>query len=324
MQNGSRVEAVYDVPDDAWYWRQNGHPTMPLSALIEVALQPCGWLGAYVGSPLSTETDLLFRNLSGRATVLAEVTPSTKALRTRATLTTISRVGDLIVESFEVEVEADETRVMTLSTVFGYFPPDAFHAQVGLPASPAERTALARPYARQVDLTSRPARYCGDGPLRLAGPQLLMLDRVTGYWPDGGRAGLGRLRAEKDVDAGQWFFAAHFFQDPVQPGSLGIEAMNQLLQYYMIERNLGAGLHQPRFEPARLGDQLTWTYRGQVVPTSSRVTIELEILEVGTDDAGRYAAAEAWLWVDGVRAYHVPRLATRVVRSTAAEIAEAV
>jgi 3-hydroxymyristoyl/3-hydroxydecanoyl-(acyl carrier protein) dehydratase len=37
--------------------------------------------------------------------------------------------------------------------------------------------------------------------------------------------GLGWLRAEKDVDAGDWYFKAHFFQDPVQPGSLGVQAM---------------------------------------------------------------------------------------------------
>ena len=51
----------------------------------------------------------------------------------------------------------------------------------------------------------------GPGLARLAGPMLLMLDRITGYWPDGGAAGLGRLRAEKDVDPGEWFFQAHFF-----------------------------------------------------------------------------------------------------------------
>ena len=312
MQPGSRVEAEYDLPPEAWYWRHNGSPVMPLAVLMEIALQPCGWLGAYVGSTLATDTDLLFRNLDGRCTVTAEITPDTRTLRTRAVLTTTANSAGVTIQSFDAECYADGTPVFSLSTVFGYFPKEAFDRQLGLPASAAEHAQLTEPSPYTVDLTTRPARYC-EGPLRLAGPMLLMIDRVTGYWPDGGRAGLGRLRSEKDVDPGEWFFKAHFFQDPVQPGSLGIEAMVQLLQYYMIERDMGAGVHRPRFEPVRLGEQLTWKYRGQVVPTSTRITIDLEILAVGTDDRGRYALAEAWLWVDGVRIYHAEQLGMRII-----------
>jgi 3-hydroxymyristoyl/3-hydroxydecanoyl-(acyl carrier protein) dehydratase len=64
-----------------------------------------------------------------------------------------------------------------------------------------------------------------------------MIDRITGYWPEGGNSGLGTLRAEKDVKADEWFFKAHFYQDPVQPGSLGIEALIQLVQFYMLRKN---------------------------------------------------------------------------------------
>ena len=76
---------------------------------------------------------------------------------------------------------------------------------------------------------------------------LRMLDRVSGYWPGAGEAGLGIWRGEKDVDPSEWFFKAHFFQDPVQPGSLGIEAMLQLLQFAMIERGLAEGMNAPPF-----------------------------------------------------------------------------
>jgi 3-hydroxymyristoyl/3-hydroxydecanoyl-(acyl carrier protein) dehydratase len=138
-----------------------------------------------------------------------------------------------------------------------------------------------------------------------------MIDRITGYWPDGGRAGLGRLRAEKDVDPGAWFFKAHFFQDPVMPGSLGVEAMCQLLQWYLIDRGVGAGLPGPRFEPIALNEQLTWTYRGQIVPTDRLITIELEILEIRDTTA----FATAWLWVDGRRIYRLERFGMRLVAS---------
>ena len=51
MAVGSAVVAEYDVPDEAWYFDRRRGTTMPAAALMEVALQPCGWLGCYVGSP---------------------------------------------------------------------------------------------------------------------------------------------------------------------------------------------------------------------------------------------------------------------------------
>jgi 3-hydroxymyristoyl/3-hydroxydecanoyl-(acyl carrier protein) dehydratase len=312
MQTGSWVEAEYDVPDDVWYREQNGSPAMPLSVLMEVVLQPCGWLASFVGSALTTDIDLMFRNLDGDGVVTGEILPGTRVLRTRAEITKIAQTAGMIIESFEVECFADDRPVYRMSTVFGYFPKEAFDNQVGLPPSDEERAQLAEPCARSVDLTTRPDRYCS-GSLRLAGPMLLMLDRVTGYWPDGGRAGLGRLRSEKDVDPSEWFFKAHFFQDPVQPGSLGVEAMAQLLQFYLIERDMGAGLRRPRFESVMTDHRLHWKYRGQVVPRNKLITVEVEILEVGEDERGRYAVAEGWLWADDKRIYHAPQLAMRVV-----------
>ena len=127
-----------------------------------------------------------------------------------------------------------------MTTTFGFFPNAALAAQVGLPADDEQRLRLAEAsdFRRGSD---RPPRYFG-GNLALPGPMLLMLDRITGYWPAGGTAGLGRVRAEMDVDAREWFFQAHFIHDSVQPGSLGIEAMLQTLQFYMIETRMGAGI----------------------------------------------------------------------------------
>ncbi len=317
MAVGSAVVAEYDVPDRAWYFEQNGQPAMPLSVLMEVALQPCGWLASYVGCAVEIDKDLLFRNLDGTGTITGEVTPATKVVRTHARLRDISTTGTMIIVSFDVECFADDERIFQMPTVFGFFPPEAFVDQPGLPATADERAALAAPTGPVVDLTSRPARYCA-GPLRLAGPMLLMLDRVTGYDPTGGSAGLGRLTAEKDVDAGEWFFKAHFFQDPVQPGSLGIEAMHQLLQFYLLERDAGAGMTQPRFELLTGKQPLVWKYRGQVVPAHRTISTELEITEFGADAEGRYALAKAWLWVDGRRIYSAVDVGMRVRDAAAA------
>lgn len=312
MREGSCVVAEYDVPDQAWFFEQSGGRAMPFAVLMETALQPCGWLASYVGSALTTDVDLLFRNLDGTGTVTGEVTPATRTVRTRAELTRVSRSGDLIIESFRVSCSADDVPVLALETVFGYFPQSAFDDQQGLAASADDRNRLAEPCDRTIDLTTRPDRYCA-GELCLPGPMLLMLDRITGYWPDGGSAGLGRLRSEKDVRQDAWFFRAHFFQDPVQPGSLGIEAMCQLLQFHLLERDAAAGTPHPRFEPVLPDRETAWTYRGQITPAHRLIRVDMDIVESGTDERGPYAVADASLWGDDTCIYRVRGLGMRVV-----------
>ncbi|MFF3171517.1 beta-ketoacyl synthase N-terminal-like domain-containing protein [Streptomyces sp. NPDC057900] len=312
MREGSVVVAEYDVPELAWYFEQNGGRAMPFAVLLEIALQPCGWLASYVGSALTGETDLLFRNLDGSGTVTGEVTPATRTVRTRAELTRVSSSGDMIIESFRVECAADGVPVYELSTVFGYFPRSAFDGQQGLAVSEDERARLDEPCGRTVDLTARPARYCAGEP-GLPGPMLLMLDRITGYWPGGGSAGLGRLRSEKDVRPDAWFFRAHFFQDPVQPGSLGIEAMCQLLRFHLLESGAADGVPGAVFEPVLPGRESAWTYRGQITPANRLIRVDMDIVASGTDARGPYAVADASLWGDDTCIYRVRGLGMRVV-----------
>lgn len=306
---GDSLVAEYDVPTSMWYFEQNGHPTMPLAVLMEIALQPCGCLASQVTDLRSSQESLYFRNLDGKGEVLGEVTPATRVVRTEVVLRGIARHGGMIIETFDVECRADGAPLLTFSSVFGYFPKTALDSQIGLPTSTAEELALCEPSEHAIDL----ADYLKRTRPGLPGPMLLMLDRITGYWPDGGKAGLGRLRAEKDIDAGAWYFKAHFFQDPVQPGSLGVEAVCQLLQLYLIVSGRTAGLSDPRFEPVMLGQELSWKYRGQILPTSGTMTIELEITEATADERECHAMGEAWVWVDGRRIYHLPTFGMRAV-----------
>jgi acyl transferase domain-containing protein/3-hydroxymyristoyl/3-hydroxydecanoyl-(acyl carrier protein) dehydratase len=317
MKAGAMVDAEYDIPPDAWYFDENGHATLPFAVLMEVALQPCGWLASYVGSTLSTTEDLMFRNLDGTGTLHAEIGPAAGTLRTRVKILSVSRSAGMIIETFAVECFVGEGKVYEMNTAFGFFPKTAFENQAGLPVSAAERERLASASNLLIDLRARPAKYCGGSAL-LAGPRLLMLDRITAFDPKGGKAGRGWVRAEKDVDAGEWFFKAHFFQDPVQPGSLGVEGLAQLLQWWMLETGMAEGLRCARFEPIALGRACTWKYRGQVLPSNWLITTELEVLETGEDPRGRFAVADAFLWVDGTRIYSVKNVTMRLVGDTAA------
>jgi 3-hydroxymyristoyl/3-hydroxydecanoyl-(acyl carrier protein) dehydratase len=318
---GASIEAEYDVPADAWYFQDQAPGGMPFCVLMEVNLQPCGWLATFLGFTLRNPSlalracglgeDLFFRNLDGTATVHRPVLPGAGTLRTRVTLTRFAEFQGVVIVSFETACWREGEPVCRLETSFGFFTADALARQVGLPASPQERAAIDLPGGYSVELTEQPPRYFA-GPLRLAAGPLRMIDRVTGYWPEGGRAGLGRLVAEQTVDPAAWYFKAHFYQDPVQAGSLGVEAMIQLLQFYLIEKKMHEG-GKGVFEPIATEREVAWKYRGQVVPRNKGVQVEMEVTEAGCDERGPYAVADAWLWVDGMRIYHVRGLGVRVV-----------
>lgn len=307
MRAGTQLEVEYDIPADAWYFAENGDGTMPFSVLLEAALQPCGWLALGTGIPLETAEGLRFRNLDGTGTLRLALRPGSGTLRTEVRLLEVSRSAGMFLVSFDVRSLLGDAVVFEMKTGFGFFPAEALANQVGLPTSDEERAGL-RATAPGLDLGA--LRGAGRAPL--PGPRLFMLDRVTGFWPEGGRAGLGRLRGEKDVRPEEWFLKAHFYQDPVQPGSLGLQALVQLLQCFMLERGMDRGLTRPRFEPLALGRPLTWKYRGQVVPSNRLVTTEIEVTGTGTDEAGRFAVADGWLWVDGIRIYGAQGLALRL------------
>ena len=294
---GTKIVLDYDIPHDAWYFDSNGAKVMPFCVLLEAALQPCGWLASAVGSAVPETEDLSFRNLDGTGTLHRDIAPLTaeelQTFETTVIITGISKSAGMIIESFDVQCSIAGDVIYDLKTVFGFFPDAALKNQVGLPVSTALRAEFEQTNEYSLDLTTAPTPYF-DGSLKLADPILCMIDRITGYNPVGGTNGLGWIRAEKDVDPGEWFFKSHFFQDPVQPGSLGIEAMIQVLQWYMIDQGLGKGYEQPRFTCLGLKQSMQWKYRGQVVPENKVITTTMDILEVGKDDVGCVCSSQCF------------------------------
>ncbi|HLK41687.1 MAG TPA: hypothetical protein VKU41_33295, partial [Polyangiaceae bacterium] len=163
----------------------------------------------------------------------------------------------------------------------------------------------------RVELAEQPPRFFAGAP-RMPGSLLLMVDRITGLWPNGGASGRGRIRGEKTVEPHDWFFRSHFFSDPVQPGSLGIEMMLQLLQFFAIDRELAKGMDRPYFEPLALGAPLSWKFRGQVRPENGHVITDMDIVSIEAGPEGVLVVADGSLWVDGVRCYEAKGIATRI------------
>lgn len=73
----------------------------------------------------------------------------------------------------------------------------------------------------------------GKGNAQLPLPDMLMVDRITRISPTGGTYDHGVLTAELDINPDLWFFKCHFAGDPVMPGCLGLDAMWQLVGFYL-------------------------------------------------------------------------------------------
>ncbi len=293
---GSAAVAEYDVPPGAWYFDDHGSPVMPFAVLLEVALQPCGWLASYAGGAASAGVEVVFRNLDGKGTVHREVGRSAGTLTTRARLTSVSEAGGVQLVSFEVQVSSAAGAIFTCESVFGFFTPDVMRDQPGLP-DPEPRASAPPPSERAFP--------------RLARGRLKMLDRI-GIALDGGRAGLGRAVGSRAVDASDWFFRAHFMGDPVQPGSLGLEAMAQALSALAEAKGLTDGFDRPRLEMLACGVPVAWKYRGQVLPENREVEVDVEVAEVRDEPSGTLVIGDGELRVDGKRIYRASGLSLRI------------
>jgi 3-hydroxymyristoyl/3-hydroxydecanoyl-(acyl carrier protein) dehydratase len=297
MKSGGRIEAQYDVPPDAWYFASNRQPHMPFAVLLEAALQPCGWLAAYVGSALTSPIDLSFRNLGGTATQHRRVGPDSGTLTNRVERTSVSSSAGMIIQRCGFSMSDARGPVYEGTTEFGFFSKEALSNQVGLrDAVLHEPGAAERERGRRFDYP-REAPYPDD--------TFRMIDRVDLHVPDGGPAGLGFIRGSVDVDPSAWFFKAHFFQDPVWPGSLGLESMLQLMKAVAADRWGGTV-----FENVALGRVHTWTYRGQVIPSDRAVTVDVAVTKV--DPGAKCLTADGTLTVDGRIIYRMKDFTVRV------------
>lgn len=301
LAEGATCVAEYDVPGDAWYFKAERASRMPFAVLLETGLQPCGWLAAYLGSALTSDIDLKFRNLDGNAVQHRCVTPGSGTLTTKVTITRISRSGGMIIQAYDFEISDRQGPVYTGNTVFGFFSAESLAQQVGVRG--------VQPYQPAEAEVKRAKRF--DFPQQEPFPaaQLRMIDTIELFIADGGPHQLGFIRGSKRVDPTEWFFQAHFYQDPVCPGSLGLESFQQLLKVVAAER---WGVHaETRFASPAQGERHIWNYRGQIVPENDEISVEAVVTEV--DDARRLIRADGLLTVDGRTIYRMEGFTLRLV-----------
>ncbi|MBQ1872130.1 MAG: 3-hydroxyacyl-[Succinivibrionaceae bacterium] len=112
----------------------------------------------------------------------------------------------------------------------------------------------------------------GPGNSQLPAPNMLMLDRIVDIQDSGGQHGHGYITAEMDISPDLWFFKCHFPGDPVMPGCLGLDAMWQLVGFFLGWKG-GPG----RGRAIACGKV---KFSGQVLPTSRKITYDIQIKRV--------------------------------------------
>lgn len=145
----------------------------------------------------------------------------------------------------------------------------------------------------------------GPGNAQLPLPPMLMFDRITHIDDDGGRYGKGRILAELDIHPGLWFFQCHFAGDPVMPGCLGLDALWQLIGFYLAwTGGLGRG--------RALGGGLT-EFKGEVTPDARLVSYLIDMKRVIRRGVV-LGVADAELEVDGRAIYQATDLRVGLFR----------
>ena len=127
-------------------------------------------------------------------------------------------------------------------------------------------------YSKEELITCGRGELFGEGNAQLPLPPMLMFDRIVSITDDGGKYNNGKMIAELDIREDLWFFDCHFEGDPVMPGCLGLDAMWQLLGFYLawkggIGRGRALGSNEVKFT-------------GQVLPTAKKVTYIIDLKRV--------------------------------------------
>jgi 3-hydroxymyristoyl/3-hydroxydecanoyl-(acyl carrier protein) dehydratase len=234
-------------------------------------------------------------------------------------LTNVSEAADMIIEHFDFETYRRNRKIYAGSTYFGFFTQNALAQQEGI------RGAAEQAYAFTAeDIENRYShKFIDEAPLHPEDPSadtapplamptkaIRMIDRIEAYIADGGPQGLGFIRGTKAVDPREWFFEAHFYQDPVCPGSLGIESFIQLLKFAARER--WPHLTNDHRFGLWTDTSHTWIYRGQILPENSLVTVEAVITSIH-DTPNPCIMADGFLKVDGLYIYKMQNFGIRLM-----------
>ena len=127
-------------------------------------------------------------------------------------------------------------------------------------------------YSKEELLSCSQGELFGPGNSQLPAPNMLMMDRIVTITEEGGDKGKGYIEAELDITPDLWFFDCHFPGDPVMPGCLGLDAMWQLVGFF-----LGWSKGPGKGRALGVGEV---KFTGQILPTAKKVTYKITMKRV--------------------------------------------
>jgi len=127
-------------------------------------------------------------------------------------------------------------------------------------------------YSKDDLLKSSEGGYFRPGNAQLPSPPMLMMDRITEISLEGGEFGKGHIVGELDISPALWFFSCHFASDELMPASLGLDAMWQMIGYW-----LGWSGSPGKGRAIGVGEV---EFNGQITPENTRVRYEVSMRQV--------------------------------------------
>ena len=140
----------------------------------------------------------------------------------------------------------------------------------------------------------------GPGNAKLPSPPMLMFDRITNIQADKGKYNKGLINAELDIKDELWFFNCHFKEDPVMPGCLGLDAMWQLVGFYL------GWLGNPGRGRALGVNNVKFT--GEVLKNVKKATYEIDMKRILIKEGTTVGLANGILHADGKKIYSAENL----------------
>ncbi len=147
----------------------------------------------------------------------------------------------------------------------------------------------------------------GEGNAKLPLPPMLMFDRITKITKDSGEFNKGFIKAELDIKDNLWFFECHFQKDPVMPGCLGLDAMWQLVGFYL------GWIGEPGKGRALGVNSVKFT--GEVLKNIKIATYEINMKKILKKEGTAVGLANGILSADGKIIYRAENLKVGLFKS---------
>ncbi|SMF30773.1 beta-ketoacyl synthase N-terminal-like domain-containing protein [Pseudobacteriovorax antillogorgiicola] len=271
----ARCQGTYILNSDLWFLGQ-GEAEPPFFVILECGLQTSHVLSLIAGSPFQSGEDLYFRHLQGQVTYVASKISGCSELTIACRCRGIQKYPELILQDFEFDIRANDHTLLS-----GL-------CKVSL-STASQLNSLGDFQNFQVPALSRraPAEeffYSGD-------ETVCLIDHVEPLIPRGGAYENGRVKGYRRLSPDDWYFHAHYKDDPVFPTGLALQMAIHLAQH-SAKKLWPTGCFA--FSD---GCNLEWLSRGQVRPYHDELCLDLHIHR--TDDDKRSMTCDVYFHADG-------------------------